>query len=1169
MYVDKYMNVFFMQKQNTRGFIALMSSVIISTVLLGLALTAGASGAFSRFDALNAEYKRVSLALAESCANSALLKIAQNYNYAPAGEVVTIGVDGQGRTETCTIKSVSFPNGKGSVQNTAVITTQAQYPATNGAFTTITISSTVQNPAFAVPARASVVVQTHVVNNDGGTKQAGDFQITMTAGNPSPSTFAGTETGQIVYVDPGVVFNVGSTNDASYSKTPSGDCSDTLTAGQVVNCTITYDDIPTVAMLTATVTVKNDNGGTKLPSDFPVFIDGASVISGVPASGLVPGSHTASAAATPAGYSASVWGTDCTVPGTGVINLLAGQKKTCTIVYDDNPPPAPICVDTVLMLDRTGSMGGQDLTDEKNAANNLLGLYAALTPLPKSSVGVFGAVGSGEPYNANIRQALTTVYSSLTSAVNTGLSSSDGYTNLASAINVSQGEFTANGTPGKGHILILLSDGGANRPNGSTPADTGWKFPTANAQNGAGDAWTTPAGAYGASYAADAGAHRHRYSNFGLSVPGTATVSNVEIKTDAWSTLFLSAGTLFTDGFGTGNTDSTFDESPSWTEGGSGAEKRTSGSGNDTPSADGGRFAVVFDNGWICEQVNAAGFSSLNLSYYWRGDADANSSSDQGIVEYRTSGNCSSGSGWQTIQTHDLRNDTSWSTQPAFGLPGSSSNATFYLRFRAQSNANEYFRVDGVKITGTTNTACTLGVDLSWNGGTNWTSEDTQLLTNASAPYTFSGAWGGHTWVPADFSDANFRARIHETNAGPTCIVDNLQARISYTTAVDPYEAALAAADAAKLAGTQIFTIHFGDPGNANRDINFLANVANGTTAVSGHQNGSANDLSDVPANGTVGFLSPASLASPSQFTNPTRAYASDNSYATDATNGHQQGYGTFGLVVPAGSYPAGVEVNVEAKSSDNNGCQVGVELSSNGGTSFTNTGTLASLSNSDNTYTLGGTANLWGRTWVPSDFADGKFVVRLQNIDPGNNCSNGSTLSVDRVQVRVSYNGAVPENTDGDNFYVSPTSADMPGIFQAIGEKVCPALTAPPPAPPPTHGTLLLITHVINDNGGTNQSSDFPITVTGLNPSPSVYPIPGEDAPGTPITLDPGLFSVTEDLSGLLYGSTLTGCSGTIQAGDVLTCSIVNDDLPPPTGSTGTPVPPSNINIGSWSESP
>ena len=91
--------------QTNRGFIALISAIIISAVLLAAVSTIGASAFYARFDSLNAEYKRVSLGLSESCVSEALLKIAQNYAYAPAplGDSITIGTDAQGQAETCVI----------------------------------------------------------------------------------------------------------------------------------------------------------------------------------------------------------------------------------------------------------------------------------------------------------------------------------------------------------------------------------------------------------------------------------------------------------------------------------------------------------------------------------------------------------------------------------------------------------------------------------------------------------------------------------------------------------------------------------------------------------------------------------------------------------------------------------------------------------------------------------------------------------------------------------------------------------------------------------------------------------------------------------------------------------------------------------------------------------
>ena len=64
-----------------RGFVALMATVIISAVLLILLFTLGVSSFFSRFDALDTESKHESLAHAESCVSSAMLKLTQAQTY--------------------------------------------------------------------------------------------------------------------------------------------------------------------------------------------------------------------------------------------------------------------------------------------------------------------------------------------------------------------------------------------------------------------------------------------------------------------------------------------------------------------------------------------------------------------------------------------------------------------------------------------------------------------------------------------------------------------------------------------------------------------------------------------------------------------------------------------------------------------------------------------------------------------------------------------------------------------------------------------------------------------------------------------------------------------------------------------------------------------------------
>lgn len=64
-----------------RGFIALISAVVISAILMGVAATLDQGVFFTRFDGLNFEYHRIAERLADSCIEAGLLKLADNYDY--------------------------------------------------------------------------------------------------------------------------------------------------------------------------------------------------------------------------------------------------------------------------------------------------------------------------------------------------------------------------------------------------------------------------------------------------------------------------------------------------------------------------------------------------------------------------------------------------------------------------------------------------------------------------------------------------------------------------------------------------------------------------------------------------------------------------------------------------------------------------------------------------------------------------------------------------------------------------------------------------------------------------------------------------------------------------------------------------------------------------------
>ena len=81
-------------KKNVKesGFVALVTATVLSFVLILVAVTLNQSGFFTRRALLDSEYKERSAALAEACADNALLRLAANPSYA-GNELISIDGD--------------------------------------------------------------------------------------------------------------------------------------------------------------------------------------------------------------------------------------------------------------------------------------------------------------------------------------------------------------------------------------------------------------------------------------------------------------------------------------------------------------------------------------------------------------------------------------------------------------------------------------------------------------------------------------------------------------------------------------------------------------------------------------------------------------------------------------------------------------------------------------------------------------------------------------------------------------------------------------------------------------------------------------------------------------------------------------------------------------------
>lgn len=144
----------------------------------------------------------------------------------------------------------------------------------------------------------------------------------------------------------------------------------------------------------------------------------------------------------------------------------------------------------------------------------------------------------------------------------------------------------------------------------------------------------------------------------------------------------------------------------------------------------------------------------------------------------------------------------------------------------------------------------------------------------------------------------------------------------------------------------------------------------------------------------STGWISPS--ADSGAFSNGSRAYALDNvNYAT-AAHGAVHRYWGYNFSIPAGSAILGIEVRVVFRKTGAPGAYLGVELSWNGGGSWTATGFQAGPApRAWRSFVLGGTTVTWDRAWTAEEFTPTAFRVRLTAV-------NG--LDLDWVAVRVYY---------------------------------------------------------------------------------------------------------------------------------------------------------------------
>lgn len=170
-----------------------------------------------------------------------------------------------------------------------------------------------------------------------------------------------------------------------------------------------------------------------------------------------------------------------------------------------------------------------------------------------------------------------------------------------------------------------------------------------------------------------------------------------------------------------------------------------------------------------------------------------------------------------------------------------------------------------------------------------------------------------------------------------------------------------------------------------------------------------------------TGFLSPSANAAVTVSagdnngfeTNPANAYMDDGVFAVDNNSGtgtstsctnsgkDKHLFRDFNMNLSGAAAVRGIEVRLDGRADSTSGVpRFCVQLSWNGGTTWTVAKSTVTLSTIEQTFVLGGAADSWGRAWLTNDLANANFRVRIINIAG----STARDFSLDWVAVRVTY---------------------------------------------------------------------------------------------------------------------------------------------------------------------
>jgi uncharacterized repeat protein (TIGR01451 family) len=248
----------------------------------------------------------------------------------------------------------------------------------------VTTATTTINLPTCIPPPGTLHVIKQVINNSGGSATAASFNlhVELSGTDVTGSPAAGAVSPGTPYSLSPNTYNVSEDANTAYTQSFSGDCDSsgniTLASGDDKTCTITNDDRP--AVITVVKTVINDNGGTKIVSDFPLFVGGTPVTSGVANNFSAPASYAVTET-TDSGYSPAFSGA---CDSSGNLSVIPGDSKTCTITNNDIAPTLHV-IKTVINDNGGTAVASSATIHVKNGVSDVVGSPQAGASSPGTS----------------------------------------------------------------------------------------------------------------------------------------------------------------------------------------------------------------------------------------------------------------------------------------------------------------------------------------------------------------------------------------------------------------------------------------------------------------------------------------------------------------------------------------------------------------------------------------------------------------------------------------------------------------------------------------------------------------------------------------------------------------------------------------------------------------